>query len=697
MGKIKTLQSSLNGGELSPKLWGRPELPRYQSGLYWCENFIPMVLGGAMTRPGLRLVAQALDASGGNALDVYTSLDDTGVYRGFCLESNAAQLRAFKGYAVADTLANLNPLGFQSTQSGQLDDYLYLVSQYAKPMRVTKNSDTDWIMEAVPFTSIPLMRPPDTDAITLAPSATTGAITLVASAAFFVAGHVGVKFQVNGGLIQVTAVTDPTHASATVNKTIDPAAGVSTATTTFRIQNTTNANCDVSVTATADFNGLTLVPVIPGGLPGGLFITATNTSTLLNGTNPDPDWLEESWSDLRGWPVAVTFYEQRMILAGSKTYPTTVWGSKSGKPLDFTLGTDDDSAFALPIAVADTPIRSLASTDRIYIFTANREISLDTGNDKALSPTNFRIKTRSSQGASYMTPVKSGADLIFPSVSMKRLYSLIYHFESDRYVASDITIYGEHLVHEAGGVVQVAIMREPHSMLWCRTAAKTIITLTYDTEQQVAAWARVTTAGAVTNLKSVPDDAGNDQMWITVERNGQTNVEAFDWNLQTDSAVIGSDPVGKETWNGLDHLEGMTVVAVADGYAVQNLTVTGGAVTLPFAAKAVEIGLPFIGRLKDLPLGITGSGATISQQTSVNEIKVLLHETKGCTVAGERIPFQKFGGELLGKPVPAFTGWKKVGALGWGDNGSGGQVEIIRDLPLPCTVLAIVKEITVNG
>ena len=701
MGKIKTLQSSLNGGELTPKLSGRPELPRYQSGLEWCEGFIPFVLGGATSRPGLRFVAQAaLDANGKNKLDVYTGLDDAGSFRGYCLESNNAQIRVFKAYASVDTFANLNTLQFDQKHIAQFEEYLYAVSADEEPTRCKKNSDADWFMETVPFVKQPFVRPAGTEAITITPSATSGNITLVASAAFFAAGHVGLQMIVNNGLVEITAVTNSTNASATVIEAIVDPAGVDSKTVRFNISYAppeTPVAFAFDCTAVASFTADTLSSTIPDPLPTGVQVTAYNSTVQLTGTTPDKDWKEQAWSDLRGWPIAVGFFEQRMILAGSRSYPTTVWGSKSGEPLDFTLGTDDNSAFAWKLASADTPIRSIFADDKIYVFTATKVISLDSGNEKPLSPTNFKIKTRATQGASHMAAVKSGPDLIFSSVSFKRLYSLVYRLTEDRFVPSDVTLYGEHLVREGGGIVQVAVTREPHPVIWCRTAAGSIVTLTYDTEQQVAAWARQSLDGVVTNMVTVPDDSGNDQIWISVLRNGQTNIEAFDWTLQTDSAVIGSDVVGKVEWTGLNHLEGKDVVAVADGYVVQNLVVQGGKVTLPFPAKSVEIGLPFTARLKDLPLGVPGSSATVAQAASLNEIRVLLHQTKGCKVNGERLPFQKFDEALLDQPVQSFTGWKKAGALGWGDFGVGGQVEIIRDLPLPCTVLAIVKEITVNG
>ena len=58
-------------------------------------------------------------------------------------------------------------------------------------------------------------RPTGTKAITLQPSAVSGSITVTASADFFVAGHVGLTFAINGGIVEIDSVTDSTHADET--------------------------------------------------------------------------------------------------------------------------------------------------------------------------------------------------------------------------------------------------------------------------------------------------------------------------------------------------------------------------------------------------------------------------------------------------------------------------------------------------
>ena len=56
---IYTIQTSFATGEISPSLYGRPDLAKYSAGLARCENFIIHPHGGVSKRPGMRFVAKA--------------------------------------------------------------------------------------------------------------------------------------------------------------------------------------------------------------------------------------------------------------------------------------------------------------------------------------------------------------------------------------------------------------------------------------------------------------------------------------------------------------------------------------------------------------------------------------------------------------------------------------------------------------
>jgi hypothetical protein len=60
---VKTLLRSFAGGEITPELYGRLDLTKYQTGLAKCLNFRVLPHGPAQRRPGFRFIAQCKDST----------------------------------------------------------------------------------------------------------------------------------------------------------------------------------------------------------------------------------------------------------------------------------------------------------------------------------------------------------------------------------------------------------------------------------------------------------------------------------------------------------------------------------------------------------------------------------------------------------------------------------------------------------
>lgn len=63
MPKVSHPQNSFNSGELSPLVYGRTDAERYKNGLATCINYIPMLQGPLVRRPGSRFAAAASNGS----------------------------------------------------------------------------------------------------------------------------------------------------------------------------------------------------------------------------------------------------------------------------------------------------------------------------------------------------------------------------------------------------------------------------------------------------------------------------------------------------------------------------------------------------------------------------------------------------------------------------------------------------------
>jgi len=388
-----------------------------------------------------------------------------------------------------------------------------------------------------------------------------------------------------------------------------------------------------------------------------------------------------------GYPAALTFFEQRMLLARTSKHPQTVWGSETNNIYNFVLGALDSDPFEFVPAAAASSINQMITTSQVVLLTNDKEITMS-GGANPLTPSNVQIKAVGRYGSrDGIRPLPIGGELVFSTRSGKRVRGMSYKLVSDAYEFPNVCIMSEHLL--TSGIVEMYHAIEPNSTVYILTADGKIARVAYDREQEVVAFSWYETDGLYKGL-CVVQEGLKDQIYATVERTiggtAYTYMELFDPTLNTDSAVTGTDGTGKTTWTGLSHLEGKTVDVIADGVDLTPMTVTSGQIVLPTAAKAVEIGLHFEAEIHDLPVELpVGDGTTQGRTSvSVSEITVRMHESIGCTI----------NGQAISTGASAFTGDKKVTAIGWGV--SAGQVEIKRTQPMPFTVLAIIKRVTVN-
>lgn len=80
--------------------------------------------------------------------------------------------------------------------------------------------------------------------------------------------------------------------------------------------------------------------------------------------------------------------------------------------------------------------------------------------------------------------------------------------------------------------------------------------------------------------------------------------QVFTITVPNTGATSGTVTQSISTVRGLYFLEGESVVALADGAVVRNLTVTNGQITLPTAASKIHVGLPYTTDIQTLPMTI---------------------------------------------------------------------------------------------
>jgi hypothetical protein len=247
------------------------------------------------------------------------------------------------------------------------------------------------------------------------------------------------------------------------------------------------------------------------------------------------------------------------------------------------------------------------------------------------------------------------------------------------------------------GVSQISFAQSPERVAWLLRSDGKLVAVTLARDQNVVAYTlSELVGGTVESMATIPED-GEDKTYLVVRRtiSGLTKryIERLNWEAYQDCRVVVSP--GSNVVTGLDHLEGLTVSAVADGVDVGDFEVSGGSITLTRSATTVSVGIRYTPTIKLLPPESgTGMGASTGRSVHVGKTLVLFKDTIGCDVNGEPLAFRAFGEDVLDAPVAHYSGWKDVTETGWGRDA--GEVELTQPQAYPWCILSVVRRLTAN-
>ena len=444
MARVSVQLTNFTAGELSPRLDGRNDLSKYPSGCKTLENFIVYPHGSAARRSGSQFISEVKTSSKKTRLIPF----EFSTTQTYILEFGDQYIRVYKdkgqvqsgGSAVEISTPYLEAELFD-LKFAQSADVLYICHPNHEVEKLSRTSHTSWTLADVDFTKGP-MQDANTTTTTLNPGATavgTGvslaasATTGINSGSGFQSTDVGRFVFLHGGYAKITGVTD-----------------------------TTNATIEILTTLSAS--------------------TATE------------NWRLGAFSDTTGHPSCVTFFEQRLVFAGTTNQPQTVFFSKSGdyENMDANIGGTIADSDAIIYTIASNQvnaIRFMTATRTLIIGTAGGEFSVSGGGaDVAITPTNILIKKQSNHGAANLDALAVGNVTLFMQRARRKMRELAYNFDVDGYIAPDMTILAEHITE--GGITQMAYQQEPNQIIWLVRGDGELIGFTYQREQQVTAWHR---------------------------------------------------------------------------------------------------------------------------------------------------------------------------------------------------------------
>ncbi|MDY0188704.1 MAG: hypothetical protein RBR16_12370, partial [Syntrophus sp. (in: bacteria)] len=416
---------------------------------------------------------------------------------------------------------------------------------------------------------------------------------------------------------------------------------------------------------------------------------------------------EPAWTDAKGWPGAVCFFEGRLVCAGTDSFPQTIWASAVANFEDFALGANDSDAWAFTLAGDQlNSILWILPLKQLMVGTTDNEW-LMAGGAQPISPTNPpAARSETGQGCALTRPLNLSSHALFLQKGGRILRDMIYRFESDSFVSNDLMLLSSHLTAQYS-LTQLAFSKNPQQIVWAVRSDGALLSLTYQREHDVVAWKRHLTDGQFESVAVIPG-TDQDEVWLSVKRTigGATKryVERLAWfdegDLLEDAFFVDSgltyDGAPATVISGLDHLEGKSVAVLADGATHPARTVAAGQITLERAASKVHVGLAMTSRLKTMRPEIPGGKVTTFQfvRRRVSEVLLRLYRSRGGKIGpdGTRLDsllYRKPGdvmdsismytGDLITKPRSGHDWY--------------GQLEIVCDQPLPFSLMLLAKRL----
>ena len=663
MARFVTIQTNFTAGEIDPLLRSRIDIKSYENGLETAQNVLCQPQGGITRRSGLRYI-NALPNSGTEsaANGVRLVAFEFSTSDSYMLAFTHNRMHVYKNGAL---ITNINGSGNSyldtsgvSLSSARLAnmcwtqsaDTLIVVHEDLAPIKIVRGgTDATWTASAISFDSIPkyaFTLSVSNPAGTLTPSAVSGKVTLTASSSVFSAGSVGQYINViPQGRAKIVQYT-----SGTV------------------------------------VNAITEFPFF-------------NTSAIANGNWELESGYENVWSAGKGWPRTVTFHQGRLYFGGSKSRPSTVWGSKVGIFFDFegTEGLDDDSVEATLDTNTFNAITDIISGRDLMIFTTGGEFYVPQQGLEPITPTSFFVSTTGRAGSKQGIRVQQlESGVLFIQRQGKILSEIAYSDTQLTYLTSKISLLSGHLLKNP---TRMALRRAVD------TDENDLLLITNSTDGSIAAYSIMRSQNVIAPSEFVTAggeflDVGVDitTIYVVVKRTisgvAQYYVERFDSTLLTDSAKTG----GVASTVSMSHVVGKEVNVLLDGIVQANQTVPGGGtVTFPRAsASSYEVGLPIVVQATTMPIDLKiQSGTRLGFKKRIVEVNALVYETQNMVINGIEVPFRSFDtASTLDADVPDYTGTKVLhGILGYSNEA---KITITQSAPLKLTLLGLEYKVGVH-
>lgn len=531
---------SFNSGELSSLVDARADIDKYSSGCRILENFIPRIYGGVEKRPGTKFVHETKLSPLGVRLIPFIFNSEIA----YMCEFGHFYARFYFNKTILrniseDIVEIETPYLVQDLheiQYKQLADTMWMVHRDYAPRKLTRTDVYTFSLDTIVFTKGPFRLRNDLlndDDITMQCDVTDvdDRGLLIASGDVFVAGHVGALFK----LTYPTATTQVSLELVSNNKDISDTLSVPKGLFRFRthgrwkgtVKLQRRENSDLStdwedfrvIRSVNDFNdqytdteeednveyrinmnddhtsgpmtaeletketlqeGIVRIDIVNS--PREADITVITELVIADTTTYK--WSEGAWSAYRGFPEALTFFEDRCVYARDRE----VWFSKTGDYENFEEDVKDADSFVIPLTTTNEA-KWIEALDSLILGTSGNEFRIFANKlGTPLAPTNWTERQHSEYGSAAIQALKVNEVILFIDFVNRKIREFTWNDAEQKYMAPDLTALAEHITKT--GITEYCHQKNPDSIVWCKRRDGIVPSMCYERDQNIIAWSR---------------------------------------------------------------------------------------------------------------------------------------------------------------------------------------------------------------
>jgi hypothetical protein len=474
MASVNEIQTRFNAGELSPTIDGLVDFEPFFNGGSIVENFDVHPQGWLFRRKGTKFVNEVKDSTKKTRIIRFKYNVDqvliielgAGYFRFY--SQQALVLSGGSAYEVANSFSE-SDLDF--IRYVQKDDVIWMVHPLKGFYKLIRFNNSSWTFSQIDLLYGPYQKENILQTRTLKISGISGnncTLTATGSNLYtFTANHVGSLMLMRDGTsynyLKITGFTNSTTVSATSQKTIDSG----------------QQNKDLYT------------------------------------------WSEGEFGLHRSYPRAITFHEQRLVLAGSINETQKIWFSKSADyenfDIDYTSLTADDG-FNRTIASSTNDSILWLFSDEVLLIGCSDSIwrAKPSNNSAGMSNTDIDLKRQIAFGSEWVDPVYCDSTPFYLQRGKQKVRAINYTNTEAKYKAQDVSIRSNHIT--GTGLKRFDYQQNPVSTIWAVREDGQIAKFVFEGDQEVNCWTRFTTNGIVEDLAVIPSAKEYDEIYILVKR-----------------------------------------------------------------------------------------------------------------------------------------------------------------------------------